>query len=239
MDNSPKEVIVCSNLKKSFGNFEALKGVSVSLHHGEFLTLFGPNGAGKSTFLKIAAGIIPPTSGMVKVFGVDLYSSESNRLKQQIGFISHNTFLYNNLTAYENLEFYGQLYQVENLHERIIEVLKDVELEKRMHTVAGTFSRGMQQRLAIARAILHKPSLIFLDEPYTGLDQHASMNLKHLLTKLHHEDTTIIMTTHNIEIGFESCTQLAILYYGNIIFQEKSEDLTFEIFKERYFELVQ
>ncbi len=228
-------VLSLENISKSFGNFDALRDVSFNLKKGEFLTLFGQNGAGKTTLLKIVAGISSPTAGNISVFGTNILENDDGEIKKKIGVISHNTYLYNNLTAYENLEFYGELYHVKNLKERIEEVLCEVELESRMHTLSGTFSKGMSQRLAIARAILHKPSLILLDEPYTGLDQHSSIRLRNLLNRLHHEETTIIMTTHNIEIGFESCTELALLHNGEIAYREKSENLTYELFREQYF----
>ncbi len=230
-----KSILSLKNISKTFGNFHALLDVSLELRKGDFLTLFGQNGAGKTTLLKIVAGISSPTSGEVSLFGINLSENEDGDVKKKIGVISHNTFLYDNLTAYENLEFYGELYGVSDLKERITEVLSEVELETRMHTLAGTFSKGMSQRLAIARAILHKPSLILLDEPYTGLDQHASIRLRNLLDRLHHEETTIIMTTHNIEIGFESCSQLALLHNGEIAYREESKNLTYELFREQYF----
>ena len=234
-----EEVVSCINLSKSFGNFYALKKVSFSIGKEEFFTIFGPNGAGKSTLLKMMAGIMKPSEGKVEIFKKDLYSeSDGDSLRKKIGFISHSTFLYNNLTAYENLEFYGKLYNVSPLEDTIFKVLKEVELEKRAYSLAGTFSRGMQQRLTIARVLLHDPLIIFLDEPYTGLDIHSAENLTLILLKLREEGRTIILTTHDVEKSFKNSTSVAILSGGRLSFKEKKDGISLNEFKKKYEEIL-
>lgn len=156
------------------------------------------------------------------------------KLRRKIGVISHNTFLYDNLSAYENLAFYGKLYSVPNLRERIDAVLAEVGLQYVLHDPVRTFSRGMQQRLAIARAILHEPVLLFLDEPYTGLDQHAIDILNSVLVRLANHRRTIFMVTHNYEQGLELSQRVLILKKGRLVYSTETEGLKSAEFKELY-----
>src|SRR3989337_62879 len=145
-------VIDCEKVSKSYGNISALRDVSVNLEKGSFLAIFGPNGAGKTTLLKILSNLIKPTSGAVKINSIPL-DNEDGEIRKNIGVVSHNTFLYNNLTPYENLELYGRLYDVPDLEKRIVEVIDEVGLTARMYDPVRTFSRGMMQRLSIARVL--------------------------------------------------------------------------------------
>lgn len=208
------------------------------MEKGQFLTIFGPNGAGKTTLLKIISTLTKPTSGQVRISGVDIKETPES-LRRQMGFISHNTFLYDNLTAYENLKFYGLMYGLKDLPEKIREALDEVGLLRRIHDKAGTFSRGMQQRLSIARAMLHNPSIILLDEPYSGLDQHAAQILRNLLKKLHNGQRALIMTTHNINQGLELCDKVIILVEGRIVFEVKIHEIEKDNFEQIYFHLVE
>ncbi len=171
-----------------------MRNVDLLLRSGDFLALFGHNGAGKTTLIHILSSLILPTSGTVRIAGFD---SQDNReaLRKVIGVISHHTFLYNNLTAFENLKFYGTMYEVTNLNDKIEEVLELVGLPEYVNDQVHTFSRGMQQRLSVARAILHDPMVLFLDEPYTGLDQHGAEILKRLLGEFRDRGKTIVMTS--------------------------------------------
>ncbi len=223
-------------LTKSFGHHFALQGVNLRVKKGEFLTVFGPNGAGKTTLIRILSTLTKSTSGNLRVAGFDL--EEGEELRRRIGVISHQTFLYDNLTAYENIRFYGGMYDVKNLKQRVEEVIEEVGLTSRMHELAGTFSRGMQQRLSIARAIIHQPTVLFLDEPYTGLDQHAAKNFKNLLEKLHTGERSIIMTTHDLSRGLEMGDRVAILVSGKIVYQEESDRIKREVFERIYFDHV-
>ena len=173
-------MIQVRGLVKSFGSKVALDGVDLDVAEGEFLTLVGPNGAGKTTLLRILATLTRPTEGSVRVAGYDL-AREGAEIRRRVGLASHQTLLYDDLSAEENLRFYGRMYDVTDLEERITALLQRVGLEHRRHDPVRTFSRGMQQRLSIARALLHDPAILLLDEPYTGLDQQAMEVLREVL----------------------------------------------------------
>jgi heme ABC exporter ATP-binding subunit CcmA len=209
-------------LTKQFGYKKVLNQVNLTVKKGEFLALFGPNGAGKTTLIRIISSLVRPTSGAVLVAGYDA-KSEGEDLRRIIGVISHNTFLYDSLTAFENLKFYGRMYDVKGLKERIEEVLELVGLKERMHERVQTFSRGMQQRLSIARAILHEPAILLLDEPHAGLDQNGMEVFKGILEGFRKGGKTTIMTSHDLERGLEMCSRVAILHSGVIVY---SEDIT-------------
>ncbi len=224
-------------LTKSFGNLHALKGIALTVDKGEFLTIFGPNGAGKTTLIRILSTLTKASSGQVTIDG---YSLEKNAdmIRRKIGVIAHQTFLYENLTAAENLFFYGKLYSVKNLSEKIERIIIDVGLGLRRNDRVHTFSRGMQQRLSIARAMLHDPSLLLLDEPYSGLDQHACGMLSGWLKQLRSQERTTLMVTHDLERGLDMADRIAILIDGQIAFNEPRNDLDLQAFRSMYNELV-
>jgi heme exporter protein A len=159
-------------LTKSFGPHRVLRGVDLAVGPGEFVALLGPNGAGKTTLIRTIATLGRPTAGDVLVNGHSV-RGDTGRVRRDLGLVSHQTFLYGDLTAEENLRFYGALYRMAGLDERIDYLLGKVGLSERRRDAVRTFSRGMQQRLSIARAILHDPPILLLDEPDTGLDQQA------------------------------------------------------------------
>lgn len=230
-------MIKVSGLRKSYGSVDALNGIDLNVRMGEFLTLFGPNGAGKTTLLKVLSTIISPTSGKVIIDGLDLKEAHHD-IRKKIGVISHKTFLYGDLTALENLLFYARMYDIGSPAERALELIKEVGLEGRGNHQVRTFSRGMEQRLSIARALIHDPNIIYLDEPYSGLDQHAALMLRSLLKKLHTQDRTIIMTTHNITHGLEISDRIVIQLGGKIVLDDRTENHTVESFERVYFEKV-
>ena len=226
------------SLTRSFGHVMALDGVDLKVNHGEFMTVFGPNGAGKTTLIRILSAVLRPTSGTVKITGREL-QKEGEEIRKKIGLLSHNSFLYPNLTAQENLKFYGRIYNLAALEARIEEVLEEVGLKPRKDDLVRTYSRGMLQRLAIARCVLHNPQIIFLDEPYTGLDQHAAITLRKILARLHNRDRSIIMTTHNIQRGLELCDTVAIQVSGRIVYKESMENINKDDFEALYFRSVE
>ena len=220
---APQEgAIETRGLTKSFVHTWALRGVDLTVKKGEFLTLLGPNGAGKTTMLRILAGLSRPTTGTVLVDGLSL-SDEPIELRRRIGVISHQTLLYDDLTVEENLRFYGRMYDVPDLTARVARAMELLAIAHRRHDRVRTLSRGLQQRASIARAILHDPAILLLDEPDTGLDQYASSVLKRLLEDLKTEERTIIMTTHNLERGLELADRVAILVHGKVVFDRKKE----------------
>jgi len=233
-----KVVVEVQGLTRSYGHVKALRGVDLTLYHGEFMTIFGPNGAGKTTLIRILSAILRPTSGTVKIAGKDL-QKEGEEIRSKIGLLSHNSFLYPNLTAEENLKFYGRIYGLAELEERIEAALQEVGLERRRHDLVRTYSRGMLQRLAIARSILHDPEILFLDEPYTGLDQHAAVTLRKILGRLHNGKRSIIMTTHNISRGLELCDTVAIQVGGRVVYKEDIGRIDKDDFETLYFRNVE
>jgi heme exporter protein A len=202
------------NLVKAFGHRAALRGIDLEVEPGEFLALFGPNGAGKTTLIRVIASLTRPTSGRVEVFGNDAVRG-ALATRRCLGLISHEPLLYGD----ENLRFFGRMYDVAGLSARIDTVLERVGLLARRRDPVRTFSRGMVQRLSIARAILHDPAVMLLDEPYTGLDLQAADMLRGVLQDLATAGRTVLLTTHNLEQGLEMCTRIAILHRGHLAWQ--------------------
>ena len=234
---SPGTAIRVMGLRKDFGFIQAVCGIDFELSKGEFLTIFGPNGAGKTTLIKILSTLTKPTSGTAHVAGYDILTGDP-RLRNEIGVISHVSFLYEDLTPLENMLFFAKMHHLEDQRDRAIKVIEEVGLKARMHDRVRTFSRGMLQRLSIARAVIHNPSVLFLDEPYTGLDQHAFNLLKEQLYSLYIEKRTILMTTHDISRGLEMCDKAAILVKGRIAFMKSVEEIDKSNFESLYFKTV-
>jgi heme exporter protein A len=224
-------------LWKYFGHFPALRGIDLELERGRFLTVFGPNGAGKTTLIKVLSTQLKPSEGVALVGGHDVVSG-ADEVRKEIGVISHNTYLYPNLSAIENLLFYGRMYGLADARDRAVELIERVGLSGRMDDRVGTYSRGMQQRLSIARALLHEPTVMFLDEPYTGLDQHASRMLRQVLETLHTGERTLILTTHNLEQGLEMCDEVAVQVSGRMVYRQPVSAVPRSDFEEVYFSLV-
>ncbi len=220
-------------LTKSFGNRLVLRGIDLVVERGESVVIFGPNGAGKTTLIKMLATIMNPSSGRILVDGLNL-KDNAEEIRRRIGVVTHQTFLYSNLTAFENLEFYSRMYDVPRRKERIREVVALVGMTSRLHDRVGTLSRGMQQRLSIARSLLHKPAIMLLDEPEAGLDQRAISMLWEALPAEGGGKGTIILTTHNLERGLELGNRLLILDRGKIVYQGSTQALDLAGLKEIY-----
>ncbi len=183
---------------------------------GEFLTVFGPNGAGKSTLLSILSTFIKPSDGRVRVAGYDV-TCDKERVRRLVGVISHNTMLYENLTAMENLCFIGEFHDVADIIERSSEMLSRMGVYSKKDDLVNTLSFGTRQRLAIARTFLHNPKILFLDEPYSGLDYRGTQILTSVLES-EKSEKTIIMTTHNLNRGLSLCDRAAILDQGELVY---------------------
>jgi len=235
---SSSPVVKVKDLRKNFGCLRAVDGISFDLNKGEFLTIFGPNGAGKTTLIKILSGLTRPTSGLAYVAGFDV-SGDDVRLRREIGVISHASCLYLDLTALENLLFYAKLYSLDDPEAKANQAISEIGLQLRRHDRVKTFSRGMQQRLSIARATLHDPAILFLDEPFTGLDLQATNVLKKHLHKLHTGKRTLIMTTHDISCGLEMCDRVVIQSQGKFVLMELSDRIDRENFKNIYTEALE
>jgi len=207
-------VFAARRVTKLFGRVPVLKELDLELEPGRCHVLFGRNGAGKSTLLRIAATLLRPTSGELLYDGRGLLSHGS-AIRDRIGFVSHQSFVYADLSVRENLEFYGQLY---GRSRDVDELLEWSDLTLRQHSPARSLSRGMQQRLTIARAVLHEPKLLLLDEPFTGLDALSAEKLHDLLTDIKGKDTTIVLATHDIERGVALADRILLMEAGRIVF---------------------
>lgn len=219
-------------LTRSFGMRKALNDITFELPEGAFLSIFGPNGAGKTTLVKVLTTLLNPSSGTARVCGYDVVN-DAVELRHHIGLISHNPLLYPDLTAEENLLFFAEMYGLEDPKGRVNELLADVELDHRRLDVTGTFSRGMLQRLSIARALLHKPDVLFLDEPYSGLDPHAMDILDGLIAQIRGEHT-FVMISHDLDKGLELCSHALILASGKVVLFEERESIDTQKFRATY-----
>jgi heme exporter protein A len=220
-------------LNKSFGDHWALRGVDLDVAEGECLALIGPNGAGKTTLLRILSTLTKPSAGAVSVAGQDL-SAGAAEVRRRVGFLSHQPLLYDELTAEENLRFYGRMYDVREPEKRIVALLHRVGLESNVRDMVRTFSRGMKQRLAIARALLHDPPVLLMDEPYTGLDQRAAETLDSVLHSAGATSRTIVLTTHDLERGLRISQRAILLVSGRIVYETKQGDRDIEQFRREY-----
>jgi len=230
-------MIEIQKIVKTFGRRVVLRGADLTINEGDFVTLMGANGAGKTTLMHIVANLSKPTAGRVLINGYNLADAAS-QLRRFIGLVSHKTLLYDDLTADQNLNFYARMYDVPHAAERIETVLRQVGLWGRQHDPVRTYSRGMQQRLAIARSILHNPPILLLDEPDTGLDQHASDMLGKLLHAVGVSQRTILMTTHNLERGLSLGNRVVILANGKIACDVRRNEVSVDELRRQYFKFV-
>lgn len=223
-DNRP--MIEIQGLVKTYGVLPVLRRLDMDIQRGQFVALLGPNGSGKSTLLRMLAGLSRPTLGTIRIGGWEL-PREAAAVRAQIGMVSHKTLLYDTLTAYENLMFFARLYNIPSAERdhRIQNLLARVGLQKFAHALVRTFSRGMQQRLSIARALLHHPHVLLLDEPYTGLDQDAAAILDVLLKEAQNDGHTIVMATHQLERAAQLADRVIIMSRGKIGKDQLTEGL--------------
>jgi heme exporter protein A len=226
-------VIEARQITKSFGPRTALAGVDLSIGDGEFVTLVGPNGAGKTTLLRILATLSRPSSGTLRIAGLDT-SRQGEQVRRRIGFLSHRTLLYDDLTAEQNLRFYARMYDLPHDSARVETLLEQVGLGTRRHDLVQTFSRGMKQRLAVARLVLHQPQILLLDEPYTGLDPQAVEMLTALLTELAGGGCAVLLTTHRLGRDLTAGQRVLILHEGRIIYDQPHAAVPLETFADTY-----
>ncbi|WP_283171446.1 ABC transporter ATP-binding protein [Curtanaerobium respiraculi] len=219
-------------VSKVFGRRRAVDNLSLEVPEGAYLSIFGPNGAGKTTLLRMLATLSRPTQGRIVISGVDA-REHPDKARERIGLISHNSMLYRDLTAEENLLLSARLYGVANARERVAEMLEAVELSHRRLDTVGTFSRGMTQRVCIARALLHDPKVVLLDEPYSGLDPHAIEIFDGLIERVR-SDRTFVMVSHDLQKGFGACTHALVLARGKKVAFAPREDIDFAAFEDLY-----
>jgi heme exporter protein A len=211
-------------LVKRFGLKTVLRGLDFHVEQGDFVALLGPNGAGKTTFLRILASLSRPSLGEVSIAGYRL-PDQAAAVRRRLGVVSHLPLLYGDLTAEENLRFYGRMYGVLDLKNRVAEVLDLVGLTPRRRDLVRTFSRGMGQRLAIGRAVLHDPDVMLFDEPHTGLDQDASAMLDAVLKEVAALGRTVVMTSHDLSRAGDLASRFDILSKGVIAASVRREDI--------------
>ena len=217
-------MISVKKLVKRFGLKTVLRSLDFEVQEGEFVALLGPNGAGKTTFLRILASLSRPTFGDVRVAGFRL-PNQAAAVRRNLGVVSHLPLLYGDLTAEENLRFYGRMYAVLELNHRIDDILALVGLSSRRRDLVRTFSRGMQQRLAIGRAILHDPDVLLFDEPHTGLDQDACDMLDNLLREVAGQGRTVVMTSHDLARVEDLASRFDVLSHGVVTASAGRNDL--------------
>jgi heme exporter protein A len=208
--------IEAHNLEFSFGAIKVLRGLSLAAERGSILTIIGPNGAGKTTLLKVLAGLLRPQAGHIRMEGVEP-GQDPAAFRRLLGVISHQPYVYPQLTGRENLEFYARLYGLNDPRAAARRTLEEMGLAPVMDRQVSGYSRGMLQRLAVGRALLHRPRILLLDEPFTGLDHGARAHLSTLLGALRDGDRTILMTTHDLQGMLEGADRVAVLVGGRVV----------------------
>jgi len=229
-------VLEADGLTRTFGGRRAVQSVTLELDAGECLALFGPNGAGKTTLLRLLAGLLKPTAGVARINGQLLRGDAAARA--QVGFISHQSMLYGPLTVRENVELAARLYGVRGAAAAATDVLGEMRVLDRAESPVRSLSRGLQQRVSIARAMVHRPRVLLLDEPYTGLDALGAATLTEMLARLRGDGATLVLVTHNIAEGLEVATQAAVMHRGRVVRRERREELDANRYADAYRELV-
>jgi heme exporter protein A len=232
-------VVEASALVKAYGRRLAVAGVDFTLGSGECLAIFGPNAAGKTTLLRLIAGLLKPTSGRVRVQGVDVRRDPHARAR--VGLISHQSMLYAPLTALENVEFTARLYGMPEPRAAALRALESMLVADRAHVQVRTLSRGLQQRVSVARAMVHGPTVVLLDEPYSGLDEAGARALTSILHALRDHGATLVVVTHNVGEGLALATHAAIMTEGRFArFERRGSSPAFDAqrYAAEYRELV-
>lgn len=236
MHTRESAAVTTKNLSRRFGSRRAVDNVTMSVGSGDILALFGPNGAGKTTLLRMLGGLLKPTSGTASIGETQLPGGA--QVRRNVGVISHHTMLYDALTARENVEFAARLYHIENVKERSESALDAMQMLERADAPVRSLSRGMKQRVSIARAMVHDPKVILADEPFTGLDIVGAKALAGLIRTLQASGATIVLVTHNISEGLELATHAAIMNRGAFVRLEARSDIQDSAFASEYQQLV-
>jgi heme ABC exporter ATP-binding subunit CcmA len=226
-------VLELRGLKKSFGLKPILRGVDLVLPRGECMALLGANGTGKTTLLRILAGLARPDAGRVSIEGLDS-TQDAQQTRRLVGFVAHQPYLYEELTALENLLFFARMYTVAHAQERARDLLRRVGLERRLHERVSTFSRGQLQRLSWARAQLHAPRLLLLDEAETGLDQEGHELIGALLSEHTAGGGSTLFTTHQLERALALSDKIVLLAGGRVGYQAETKDLSLSALQQIY-----
>jgi heme exporter protein A len=226
-------MIDIKGLTKQADNKLILRGIDLAIEQGETVAILGPNGAGKSTLLKVLSTLIKPTTGQVEINGLNLKKNQLE-IKKLFGYLPHSSLLYDQYSPLENLIFFGKLYGVNHPEERAIELVKEVGLSFFLNEPVKNFSRGMIQRIAIARAIVHDPKILYLDEPHTGLDQGAIAILNNVIVSMKEKGTTTLMVTHDFKQAAEICDRILIMKNGKIVDDFKLKERNLDYVNDKY-----
>lgn len=222
----PETAIITENLTRRFGDLTAVDGVDLRVAAGQFFGFLGPNGAGKSTTIKMLTGLLVPTSGRIELLGID-FAANPIDAKRQIGVVPEGMGLFERLTGTEYLHFVGRMYGLDRAttEHRSEELLEFMQLADRPKTMIADYSHGMQKKLALAAAVIHGPRILFLDEPFEGVDALAAGALKALLARMTERGVTIFLTSHVLEIVERLCSHVAIIHKGRLVAQGSLEEL--------------
>src|SRR6476469_1735468 len=236
MNGKSVAAVEADSIARAFGARRAVDGVSLRVHSGETLALFGPNGAGKTTLLRLLGGLLRPSGGSARIGGEKVPGGAE--LRRQIGVISHRTLLYDALTARENVEFFARLYGVASPRDAAMRSLERMKIADRGNTPVRALSRGMKQRVSIARATVHEPRVVLADEPFTGLDASGARALSTLLDELRASGAALVLVTHNIDEGLSLATHAAIMHHGRIARSGDRASIVAADYADEYRELV-
>jgi heme exporter protein A len=231
--NQSEPLVSVKSLSKTFGLKRVLSSLELDILAGISLCICGINGAGKSTLLKVIAGLLKPDAGVVSVGGYDIHR-DPEKARPLLGMIWHQSMVYPNLTVRENLLFYAELYGLDDAANAIDQLMREVDIYSYRYEQTSVLSRGMLQRLAIARALVHRPGILLADEPFTGLDINASEHLVARLNDFTAAGGTVIMTSHNVELALKCCRRVVVLDKGSIIFDRQDDEFDVENFSRDY-----
>jgi heme exporter protein A len=229
--------VVITSLKKNYGLKPVLRGIQLTLPAGQRLALLGANGAGKTTLLRILAGLAKPDAGVVSIFGLDS-KNDAQQIRSLIGLVAHQPYLYEELTPLENLLFFARMYNVKHAEGRARDLLRRVGVDKRINDRVQALSRGLVQRVAWARALLHSPRLLLLDEPDTGLDQAGTALIDSLFAEHSQQGGSILFTTHQLERALQLADSIVVLGHGRVAYQAATANLDLETLQRTYGEAI-
>jgi heme exporter protein A len=236
VSRTDQPIVEVADLTRSFGSRKAVAGLTFSLAPGDCLAVFGPNGAGKTTLLRLLAGLLKPSTGSARLAGIPLPGGTLAR--SRVGLISHHTMLYEALSARENVTFAARLYGIRDPQTRVDDSLRRMSMLERAGAPVRLLSRGMQQRVSIARAMVHSPRVVLADEPYSGLDESGARSLTSLLRELRSAGTAIIIVTHNLAEGLSLATHAAVMQRGRFVRYDASEAIDSASYAVTYREAV-
>ena len=231
--SSSEDYITLSGLTKSYGYIRVLGEINLRISRGEFVTLLGPNGAGKTTLIKILSTLIKPSSGEAQISGYDL-KKDVSKIRSITGLLSHENFIYNDLTVYENLLFFAEIFDVDDKADSTEKIIQRLDIVSKRDELVRNLSSGMKQRVSIARALIHDPVILLLDEPFVGLDIDGVSILIDILKEAKEKEKTVILSTHNMQNGNFLADRAVILREGELIYNKSRSETDMDEFESDY-----